>query len=230
MPDRLIEDDRRQASSYDASMLVLGINTVADACEAALVRDGVVVAELGEPMKQGHDARLAPVIAQLMREGGAAFPDLDRIAVVVGPGSFTGVRVGVAFARGLSVASGRPTPSVGVTSLEALDRMPREKRVLGLLPAKRRPPEKTWWMQVLEAGRGVCEPSEIHEGDLPSLFAGVDTVCGVLAGVPDIGKPRIEAKPTAASAALVASRLSSELPEARPVYVREPDAKPMERP
>ena len=75
----------KPAGSSDAQklaiMLVLGINTVADACEAALVRDGAVVAELSEPMKQGHDARLAPVVEQLMREAGIAFADLDRVAV-----------------------------------------------------------------------------------------------------------------------------------------------------
>jgi tRNA threonylcarbamoyladenosine biosynthesis protein TsaB len=210
-------------------MLVLGINTVADACEAALVRDGVVVAEFSEPMNQGHDARLAPVVAQLMRESGTAFSDLGRIAVVVGPGSFTGVRVGVAFARGLSLASSTLTPAVGVTSLEALDGLPQDRRVLALLPAKRRPPEKTWWAQLLEAGRGVAEATEIREDELSPLLAGVDAACGGLAGVPDTGKPRIEAKPTAAAAALFAGGLSGKLPEARPVYVREPDAKPMDR-
>ena len=86
-------------------MLVLGINTVADVCEAALVRDGAQVAVVSEPMTQGHDARLAPVVEQLMREAGVAFADLDRIAVIVGPGSFTGVRVGVSFARAMTSAS-----------------------------------------------------------------------------------------------------------------------------
>jgi tRNA threonylcarbamoyladenosine biosynthesis protein TsaB len=210
-------------------MLILGINTVADACGAALVRDGAVVAELSEPMNQGHDARLAPVVARLMRESGAVFSGLGRIAVVIGPGSFTGVRVGVAFARGLSVASSAPTPALGVTSLEALDGLPQDRRVLGLLPAKRRPPEKTWWAQLLEAGKGIAEPTEIQEDELPSMLAGVDAVCGGLAGVPDIGKPRFEAKPTAAAAALFAGRLSGDLPAARPAYVREPDAKPMDR-
>jgi tRNA threonylcarbamoyladenosine biosynthesis protein TsaB len=210
-------------------MLVLGINTVGDACDTALVRDGAIVAELSEPMSQGHDARLAPVVAQLMRESGAAFADLGRIAVIIGPGSFTGVRVGVAFARGLSVASSTRAPAVGVTSLEALDGLPMEGRVLGLLPAKRRPPERTWWAQVLEQGKGAAAATEVREDELSPLLARVDAVCGGLAGVPDTGRLRIEAKPAAAAAALFVCRLAGKLPEARPVYVREPDAKPMDR-
>jgi tRNA threonylcarbamoyladenosine biosynthesis protein TsaB len=63
-------------------MLILGINTVADACEAALVRDGAVIAERSEPMNQGHDARLAPVVEQLMRDAGIPFGDLHLVAVV----------------------------------------------------------------------------------------------------------------------------------------------------
>ena len=211
-------------------MLVIGINTAGEACEAALARDGVVFAERSEPMTQGHDARLAPLIDQLMREAKIGFDQLERIAVVVGPGSFTGVRVGVAFARGLSLASKRPTPAVGVSSLEALDGLPKDKRVLGLLPAKRRPPEKTWWAQVLERGRGVSEPIEVREEDLSALASDVDTICGGLAGIPDLGKPRAPAAPTASAAAVFAAGILEGLPEPRPIYVREPDARPMERP
>ena len=80
-------------------MLVVGINTVADVCEAALVEDARVVAHVSEPMTQGHDARLAPVVQQLMGEAGVEFTQLERVAVIVGPGSFTGVRVGVAAPR-----------------------------------------------------------------------------------------------------------------------------------
>ena len=151
-------------------MLILGINTVADACEAALVRDGAVIAERAEPMNQGHDARLAPVVEQLMRDAGIPFGDLHRVAVVVGPGSFTGVRVGVAFARGLSLAL--EIPAVGVSSLEAIDGLPGQGYVLGLLPAKRRPPHRTWWGQLIDAGRGGAEPFEAVEDELTSLAAG----------------------------------------------------------
>jgi tRNA threonylcarbamoyladenosine biosynthesis protein TsaB len=210
-------------------MFILGINTVGDACDVALVADGQLVAELSEPMEQGHDARLAPLADQLMREAGTAFASLSRIAVIVGPGSFTGVRVGVAFARGLSLAI--DIPAAGVTSLEALDGLPLDKRVLGLLPAKRRPPERTWWAQLVDKGRGAGEPFEASRSDLRSLASGVDAICGGLADIPDLGPQRIIGSPSARAAAQFASRLAADdLPPPRPIYVRAPDAKPMYRP
>lgn len=210
-------------------MLILGINTVADACEAALVRDGVIVAEHSEPMNQGHDARLAPVVETLMKQAGVVFADLGRVAIVVGPGSFTGVRVGVAFARGLSLSL--DIPAVGVTSLEAIDGLPRDGHVLALLPAKRRPPHRTWWGQLIDAGRGGAEPFEANEDELSALAAGTDAVCGGLADLPDLGTRQIIGAPTARTAALFVSRLAdSDLPPPRPVYVREPDATPMRPP
>ena len=207
-------------------MLILGINTVADACEAALVRDGVVIAERSEPMNQGHDARLAPIVEQVMRETGIAFADLHRVAVIVGPGSFTGVRVGVAFARGLALSL--DIPAVGVTSLEAIDGLPSRGYVLGLLPAKRRPPHRTWWGQLIDAGRGGAEPFEASEEELAALAAGTDAVCGELEDLPGLGQRQVHGAPAARAAALFAARMSaSDLPPPRPVYVREPDAKPM---
>jgi tRNA threonylcarbamoyladenosine biosynthesis protein TsaB len=208
-------------------MLVLGLNTVGDACDAALV-DGVMIAEASETMSNGHDARLAPLVDRLMRQAGKSFSDLGRIAVIVGPGSFTGVRVGVAFARGLSLAL--DIPSAGVTSLEALEGLPPDGRVLGLLPAKRRPPQRTWWAQLLDKGRGAAAPAELDGEGIRALAMEADAICGGLEGVPDIGKSRIAASPTAKAAAALVSRFEGDLPAARPVYVREPDATPMERP
>jgi tRNA threonylcarbamoyladenosine biosynthesis protein TsaB len=207
-------------------MLILGINTVADACEAALVRDGVVVATYAEPMNQGHDARLAPVVETLMANAGVAFSELDRVAVIVGPGSFTGLRVGVAFARGLGLSL--DIPVAGVTSLEAIDGLPAFGYVLGLLPAKRRPPHRTWWGQLIDAGRGGAAPFEATEAELAALAAGTDAVCGGIEGLPDLGTRQVSGAPSALAAALFAARLSEDdLPPARPVYVREPDATPM---
>jgi tRNA threonylcarbamoyl adenosine modification protein YeaZ len=77
-----------------------------------------VLARASEHLGRGHAERLFPMIAGALDEAGATFQDLDRIAVTTGPGSFTGVRVGVAGARALALAL--KVPAVGVGTLEAL--------------------------------------------------------------------------------------------------------------
>src|SRR5579864_1945967 len=69
-------------------------------------------------MMRGHAEALMPLIATVMSTAGVEFSDLDRIAVTVGPGSFTGLRVGIAFAKGLALAA--DAPAVGIGTLEAL--------------------------------------------------------------------------------------------------------------
>jgi tRNA threonylcarbamoyladenosine biosynthesis protein TsaB len=69
-------------------------------------------------MERGHAERLAPMAAAALAKAGVSIGDLDRVGVVIGPGGFTGVRVGLAFARGLGVGTGLPV--VGVTSLASL--------------------------------------------------------------------------------------------------------------
>ncbi len=85
-------------------------------------------------MQRGHQERIAGMTAELMGEAGLAFADLDRIAVTVGPGSFTGLRIGLAFAKGLGVALDRPCAGVGV--LDVLGRQGGPGRVLAVLDAR----------------------------------------------------------------------------------------------
>jgi tRNA threonylcarbamoyladenosine biosynthesis protein TsaB len=70
------------------------------------------------PMERGHQEALAPLVAEAMAEAGIGFDRLERVAVTVGPGSFTGLRVGLAFAKGMALAL--DIPCVGVGTLEAL--------------------------------------------------------------------------------------------------------------
>jgi tRNA threonylcarbamoyladenosine biosynthesis protein TsaB len=74
----------------------------------ALMRGPAVLAQHYEARSQQQAARLAPVVQDALREAGVKPADLDMIGVTVGPGSFTGIRIGLAFARGLALALDRP--------------------------------------------------------------------------------------------------------------------------
>lgn len=101
-------------------MKILAIDTALDACQAA-VFDSVeekLLAMLSHDMRRGHAEALIPIIADTMKAAGLDFAELDRIATTVGPGSYTGLRVGISATKGLAFASGKPT--VGITTLAAL--------------------------------------------------------------------------------------------------------------
>ena len=99
-------------------MLVLGIETAGDVGGVALWREGEVPFELRFPARRRHAERLAPAVRALLAEAGASPADLGLIAVDIGPGSFTGVRIGIAFAKGMAQALG--VPMAGVRQTEAL--------------------------------------------------------------------------------------------------------------
>lgn len=100
-------------------MRVLAIDTALAACAAAVLdtAGARILASETLAMTRGHVEALVPLIARVMEAAGSAFADLDRIAVTVGPGSFTGLRTGIAAARGIALAAGRP--AVGLSTLAA---------------------------------------------------------------------------------------------------------------
>lgn len=132
-------------------MIVLALDTCLNACSAAVIDGDAVLARRIEPMARGHQERLAPLVAEVMAEAGLGFDALDRIGVTVGPGSFTGLRVGLAFAKGLSAALG--VPAVGVGTLEALAE-PHAGTVIAVLDAKR----GQVYLQGFADGRAVTAP------------------------------------------------------------------------
>jgi tRNA threonylcarbamoyl adenosine modification protein YeaZ len=101
-------------------MRVLAIDTALEACSVAVLdtEESARARSRSLPMARGHAEALMPLIANVMSEARTEFAELDRIAVTVGPGSFTGLRVGVAAARGIGLAAGKPV--VGLTTLSAL--------------------------------------------------------------------------------------------------------------
>lgn len=102
-------------------MIVLAIDTALQACSAVIAADGVCLARKTVPLEKGHAERLAPMVAAVFQEADIGASDLDRIGVVSGPGGFTGLRVGLAFARALAL--GIKADVVGVNSLFALAKM-----------------------------------------------------------------------------------------------------------
>ena len=99
-------------------MRLLVIDTALGACTAAVFQDDRPLAVRFEPMTKGHQERLGGLVRDVAAEADGGFEALDRIGVTVGPGSFTGLRVGLAFAQGLGAALDRPV--VGISTLAAL--------------------------------------------------------------------------------------------------------------
>jgi tRNA threonylcarbamoyladenosine biosynthesis protein TsaB len=101
-------------------MRVLAIDTALEACSAALLdtEQAAILSSESQIMVRGHAEALVPLVASVMAQTAYTFGDIDRFAVTTGPGSFTGLRVGIAAARGFGLATSRPV--VGVTTLVAL--------------------------------------------------------------------------------------------------------------
>lgn len=208
-------------------MLVLAIDTALDACQAALTRDGEVLGACSEPMTRGHQERLAPLVHDLMAEAGLAFTDLDRIGVTVGPGSFTGLRVGLAFAKGLSLALG--VPCVGVGTLEALAGSQPAGLTAAVVDARR----ERVHLQLFEDGVSLGTPEHLAIADAlirvdvtsaggPVRLAGPGAA--LLAGAAGA-----ELVVVAAPDPVVVARLTGSVSEPSgrpsPLYLREPDAR-----
>lgn len=187
-------------------MRILAINTCLGVCDLAIAVGETVVAEHTEPMARGQDAHLPDRMTSLLETTGLALADIDRFVVVTGPGSFTGIRIGVAFARGLGLALGRDV--FGLTALEAGLQPGRLGEICVSLPAKTRPPDQTFWVQWLRDDFRAGEAEEWKASTLAKLS-------------------HIPAEPRARWAAIKARKLlPAEFPPV-PVYVRAPDAVPM---
>ena len=97
--------------------LILGFDTSAAHCAAALLRGDQIIAQRLELMSRGQAERLMVLLEEVLAEGSATWKDLTAIGVGVGPGNFTGIRIGVSAARGLAL--GLDIPAVGISGFEA---------------------------------------------------------------------------------------------------------------
>ena len=202
-------------------MNVLAVDTCLWACSAALTRDGEPPARRVELMSRGHQERLAPMVRELMAEAGVGFSALDRIGVTVGPGSFTGLRVGLAFAKGLGAALSLPV--VGIGALEALA-YPFDGRVLAVLDAKR----GQVYLQAFADGVAVSAPDVLPLDAAAARVAEFmpDTMVGT--GAPLLAPVRAaRIEPLDHADPVAVARLAAVKAPAppRPLYLRPPDAK-----
>lgn len=187
-------------------MIVLGLDTAEGGCSAALCEAGTVLAAERAVMARGHAEALAPMVARVLGSAGLAPGRIGRLGVTVGPGTFTGLRVGLAFARGMALVLG--VPLVGVTSLAALAAAARrtcpDHAVLASFEARR----DELYVQLLgPSGAPETEP------ELLSFASAVGR------GRAALGQGRL------ALAGTGTDRLAEALPGAVPTAVRVPDAR-----
>lgn len=202
-------------------MRILAIHTAQRGCDVALVADGRPVTVRTDAEPTGQDQRLPGLVRTVLAEAGLTLGSLDRLAVVTGPGSFTGVRIGVAFARGLALVSGRLV--IGITTLQAALPHGFAGPALVALQAKRRPPDQTVWVQTFTAGRSDGPPTEERVDDLAARAAGRMVFSDWPDGLTALADFRLAA-PSAVEAACHAAGMDPSAAPADPVYVRPPDA------
>jgi tRNA threonylcarbamoyladenosine biosynthesis protein TsaB len=218
-------------------MRLLAIDTALAACAAAVLdtEHGGIIATESLLMTRGHAEALMPLVARVMDQAAMAFSDIDRLVVTTGPGSFTGLRVGIAAARGIALAADKP--AVGLSTLFAYaapymatdDTVP----VVAVIDAR----HAHVYLQVFgPGGRAVTAPrlAPLREA-VQAASAAPACIVGSAAQSVAAALSRDDAAPAAVDArpapdiAWVA-RIGAGLPEGqsppKPQYLRAPDAQP----
>jgi len=207
-------------------MRVLGIETSTRRGSAALIDDGHVLLALDHDKPNAHAEALLPLVARLFAETGVAKSSIERVAVGIGPGSFTGLRIGIALGEGIALGTG--VPLVGVGSLEAMAR--------GVAQADR--PR----VALLDAGRGelfvaayaadgaeIVAPCAVPLGEVRERITSLDALRGAIvvgegalalgSGFDVMRGPELDL-PHARFVALLGAERDPERSPADPVYVR----------
>jgi tRNA threonylcarbamoyladenosine biosynthesis protein TsaB len=218
-------------------MLILAIDTALDACAAAVLDTdaGRLIARESESMKRGHAEALMPLIGRVIKAAGFGFADLDRIAVTTGPGSFTGLRVGISAARGIALAAEKPV--VGVTTLAAyaapVVNRGEEHPVISAIDAR----HDHVYLQVV-AGNGspliwprlapLAEALEAARFGAPHLVGNAAAILGDRWPTDPVAPVEIDSQPAPdiAWVGWLGAAVTPDSAPARPVYLRAPDARP----
>jgi tRNA threonylcarbamoyladenosine biosynthesis protein TsaB len=213
-------------------MNLLAIDTALDRCSVGVAASGRPPVLVSETIGRGHAERLFGMISAAISEAEQELKDLDRIAVTIGPGSFTGLRVGIAAARGLALVIGCPV--VGIGTLDAIAEKARilagNVPVLAALDAKR----GEIYAQAFDGdGRALSEPEVGPAARFGSLLGDGMAIAGsgarlVRREVNSAGAIIHEesAPDIAAVVRLGLAAATEPTGSPRPLYLRPPDAKP----
>ncbi len=206
--------------------MILSIDTCLGASSVAVLDGERVLATRSEPMTRGHQERIGMIAREAMSEAGVAFDALTRIGVTVGPGSFTGLRVGLAFAKGLATALS--IPCVGVTTLEAM-----AFGVPGFTAAVLDARMSQVYIQIfsdgvslmapdaLELGEAAARLAELHSGGPATLVgSGAPLLADMISGATIL----TPAAPDPVAVARLAAARPTPFHSPRPLYLRAPYA------
>jgi tRNA threonylcarbamoyladenosine biosynthesis protein TsaB len=216
---------------------VLAIDTALAACSAAILdtEQGGILASESLPMMRGHAEALVPLLQRVMNQARLTFPELDRLAVTTGPGSFTGLRVGIAAARAIALAAGKP--SVGLSTLHAYaaPHMAAEDKfpIIAAIDAR----HEQVYLQIFAPGGRTLVPPRLATLQEAVQAAAGESACivgsaaqTVAAGLSKRGAApaNLDARP--APDITWIARMGAVLPESqsppKPQYLRAPDAQP----
>jgi len=218
-------------------MRVLAIDTALEACSAAVLERGIITASETLPMARGHAEALMPLVARVMDLADIEFADLDRIAVTTGPGSFTGLRVGISATRGIALASGKP--AIGLSTLAAfgapLIAEDDSTNVVAAIDAR----HDNVYLQVFGAGgRTLVAPRMATLRDaVRAATTGPARIIGtaaaqVAAAWPKGADPPLQVEQLRAPDIVWIARLGAAATEGygppKPLYLRPPDAQPQD--
>src|SRR5574340_111067 len=119
-------------------MLVLGIETATKTGGVALINEKGVIAEYTSNIEVTHSERLMANVDRLLKDTGIALADVEGLAVSIGPGSFTGLRIGIATIKGIVLATGKPVAAVPTLAALAWNVPHAAHAVCPLLDAKKK--------------------------------------------------------------------------------------------
>jgi len=224
-------------------MRILAMDTATSACSVALWCDGALLGRHHEAMSRGQAEALGPMINAVLDDAAVSADDLDLLAVTVGPGAFTGLRIGLATARGMALAANLPCLGLSTTEVVAAavdDGDWPDGPLLVALESKR---SDIYVQAFARPGRAICEPQAVEGENLGPWLATLDGPAGPVGIVGDASRRALAAlqgsaleafvvaAPGAADAAVMAAlaagrwRPGAALPPPTPLYLRPPDAK-----